>query len=61
VYVSFGDEDARLSDNYIDLLPNQERRIDLLGKTDIKRLQASLRVISLEDSIAPAEAQSQHK
>jgi beta-mannosidase len=51
VYLSFGGEDVRASDNYFDLLPNEERVIELSGSGDLERLRRELRVISLADAL----------
>jgi beta-mannosidase len=50
VYVSFGDLDVKLSDNYFDLLPGKavDIRVDSAAPGD--RLRANLKVVSLTDA-----------
>lgn len=52
VYISFGDEDAHLSDNYFDLLPNQHLKIAVSSKASLEKLQASMRIMSLCDAFS---------
>ncbi|MFZ0744183.1 MAG: glycoside hydrolase family 2 protein [Terracidiphilus sp.] len=58
VYLSFGDLDVQVSDNYFDLLPGEKREITATGKVALDALKAQLRVISLTDAFAanPAAA-----
>lgn len=51
VYVSFGSKDVKLSDNYFNLLPGQERRIVIFGSEAIQQLRSSLKIMSQEDAI----------
>jgi beta-mannosidase len=51
VYVSFDSDDVRLSDNYFDLLPGEERRIVVSGAETIQELQSNLKIMSEEDAI----------
>jgi beta-mannosidase len=55
VSVSFGDLDAKLSDDYFDLLPGQpvEIRVDSAATAD--ELRANLKLVSLTDAFAPAK------
>lgn len=47
VWVSFGDHDARLSDNSFDLLPGQSRRIHIDSKAGLGALRKALRIDDL--------------
>jgi beta-mannosidase len=53
VYVSFGDHDAKFSDNYIDLLPGEPATIVVHSPASLAELQSSMKVISLVDAIEP--------
>jgi beta-mannosidase len=55
VSVSFGDLDAKLSDDYFDLLPGQpvDIRVDSAAAAD--QLRGNLKVVSLTDAFAPAK------
>jgi len=50
VYLSFGDLDAQLSDNYFDLLPGETVEITLTSAASLDALKAQLKVISLTDA-----------
>jgi beta-mannosidase len=50
VYLSFGDLDVELSDNYFDLLPGEESTIHLTSSATLDQLQLALRVVSLSDA-----------
>jgi beta-mannosidase len=56
VYVSFGDADVKVSDNYFDLLPNEPVEIELTSALPIEELQKNLKVMSLADAFAPANS-----
>jgi beta-mannosidase len=53
VYVSFGDQDVKFSDNYVDLLPGESATIDVHSPASLAQLQNSMKVISLVDAIQP--------
>jgi len=53
VYVSFGDHDAKFSDNYIDLLPGDAATIIVHSPASLAELQGSMKVMSLVDAIEP--------
>ncbi len=53
VYVSFGDHDAKFSDNYIDLLPGEPATIVVQSPAGLAELQGSMKVKSLVDAIEP--------
>jgi beta-mannosidase len=50
VYLSFGDLDVKLSDNYFDLLPGETAEIDATSAATLEALKAQLKVISLRDA-----------
>ena len=53
VYISFGDVDAELSDNYFDLLPGQTAEITIKTKANEDALRSRLKVMSLVDALSP--------
>jgi len=55
VYLSFGDLDVPLSDNYFDLLPGETREITVTGAATLDSLKAQMKVISLTDAFAPGD------
>ena len=57
VYVSFGNLDTKLSDNYFDLLPGQAVDLNITCAVSLDELKKNLKVISLTDAFAPHEAQ----
>jgi beta-mannosidase len=50
VYLSFGDLDVKVSDNYFDLLPGETVTITATSNASIDALRAQLRAISLTDA-----------
>jgi beta-mannosidase len=52
VYLSFGELDARISDNYFDLLPGETAEIAVSSTASLDALKAQLKVISLSDAFA---------
>jgi beta-mannosidase len=54
VYLSFGDMDVALSDNYFDLIPGQPVDIAVTNSAPLEQLRGKLKVISLADAFAPA-------
>ena len=52
VYLSFGNLDVQLSDNYFDLLPGETEEITATGAVSLDALKAQLKVISLTDAFA---------
>ena len=50
VYLSFGNLDVKLSDNYFDLLPGETEEITATGAVSLDALKAQLKVISLTDA-----------
>jgi beta-mannosidase len=55
VYVSFGDNEAEISDNYFDLLPNEPITVQVKSKADGDQLRRSLKVRNITDAF-PIEA-----
>jgi beta-mannosidase len=53
VYVSFGDAEVQLSDNYFDLLPGEPVDITASTKLGAEQLRQFLKVISLADAFLP--------
>ncbi len=52
VYLSFGNLDVELSDNYFDLLPGETAEITVNSAASLDELKAQLKVISLADAFA---------
>jgi len=52
VYLSFGNLDVKLSDNYFDLLPGETVEITVTSVSTLDDLKAQLKVISLTDAFA---------
>ena len=50
VYLSFGDLDVNLSDNYFDLLPGETVEIHATTSVPLAELRSKLKVISLSDA-----------
>jgi len=50
VYISFGNLDVSLSDNYFDLLPGDEMVLELKSDADLETLEHAMQVISLTDA-----------
>jgi beta-mannosidase len=55
VYLSFGDLDAKFSDNYIDLLPGETAQIEISSKAPLDQLRQAMKVISLYDAFLPEQ------
>jgi beta-mannosidase len=53
VYVSFGDNDVKSSDNYIDLLPGEPVTITFHSKSSLTELQNSMKVMSVAGAFVP--------
>jgi beta-mannosidase len=54
VYVSFGDMDVQMSDNYFDLLPGEPVTLTLKTSGTMEELNSALRVTSLTEAYKPA-------
>jgi len=52
VHVSFGNVDAKLSDDYFDLLPGEPRDVHIASPAAAEQLRANLKVVSLSDAFA---------
>jgi beta-mannosidase len=52
VYLSFGNLDVKVSDNYFDLLPGETMEITASSAVSLDALKAQLKVISLTDAFA---------
>jgi beta-mannosidase len=52
VYLSFGDLDVQISDNYFDLLPGETAEIKVSSTASLEALKSQLKVISLTDAFA---------
>jgi beta-mannosidase len=50
VYVSFGDNEVEVSDNYFDLLPGEAVTLRLKSKADVDQLRRSLKVLNITDA-----------
>jgi len=56
VFLSFGELDVKLSENYFDLLPGETAEITATGTATLDALKAQLKVISLTDAFAQSGA-----
>jgi beta-mannosidase len=56
VYVTLGDTDGEVSDNYFDLIPGQPVEITIHSKAGIDQLKQALKIVSLVDAFAPFTA-----
>ncbi|GGH17190.1 beta-mannosidase [Silvibacterium dinghuense] len=54
VYVSFGENDATFSDNYVDLLPRTPVTIHVTSGAQLQALKGSMKIQTLADAFAPA-------
>lgn len=55
VYASFGDLDAKISDNYFDLLPSEPAQVHISSSATIEQLRSAIKVMSVADAF-PAKA-----
>ncbi|HKD92782.1 MAG TPA: glycoside hydrolase family 2 protein [Terriglobales bacterium] len=53
VYISFGDLDAKVSDNYFDLLPGKSEAITITSNAPVEQLRNALSVVSLANAFPP--------
>jgi beta-mannosidase len=58
VYLSFGDLDVKVSDNYFDLLPGETVGITATSAASLDALKAQLKVISLTDAFGAGGQQA---
>jgi beta-mannosidase len=54
VYLSFGAIDAKLSDNYFDILPGESVEVTASTNATLEELKAQLKIMSLTDAFAPS-------
>ena len=52
VYISFGDIDVQLSDNYFDLLPKESATVNIKTAAPLEQLRRVLKMVSLTDAFA---------
>jgi beta-mannosidase len=52
VYISFGDIDVQLSDNYFDLLPRESATVNIKTAVPLEQLRRALKIVSLTDASA---------
>jgi beta-mannosidase len=57
-YLSFGNLDVQLSDNYFDLLPGETVEVTATSIVSLDQLKAQLKVISLTDAFAAGDGQA---
>ncbi len=57
VYISFGNTDAKLSDNYFDLLPGQSMDVHVNSNEGMDSLKKSMKVVSLADAFVTDSTQ----
>jgi beta-mannosidase len=50
VYVTFGDLDTFVTDNYFDLLPNEQRTVTVTSSVPLTQLQQAMKVVSIVDA-----------
>lgn len=64
VYLSFGDLDVKVSDNFVDLLPGEMREITANTSAPLDVLKAQLKIVSLTDAftstLGPLSANTAH-
>jgi beta-mannosidase len=56
VYLSFGDLDAKVSENYFDILPGETAEITVSSTATLAAIKGSMNVISLTDAFAAQNA-----
>jgi beta-mannosidase len=54
VYMSYGDLDVRMSDNFFDLLPGEPVAITLKTSSTLDQLKSALKITSLTEAFQPA-------
>jgi beta-mannosidase len=52
VYLSFGDLDVHVSDNYFDLLPGESATITIKSPATLDQIKSGLKIVSLTDAFA---------
>ena len=61
VYISFGNLDVKLSENYFDILPGESVEVTASSSASLDALKAQMKVISLSDAFAASEQSAQVK
>ncbi len=56
VYISFGDVEAKLSDNYVNLVPGESLDIRVDTSKPVEELRSKMKVVSLADALVPEQA-----
>jgi beta-mannosidase len=59
VYLTFGDQDVQVSDNFIDLIPGEAINITVKTSASFEELKKSLTVTSLVDAFVPEGSASE--
>jgi beta-mannosidase len=54
VYLSFGNLDVKVTDNYFDLMPGETKEITATSSASLNELKTQLNVISLTDAFGPS-------
>jgi beta-mannosidase len=57
VYVSFGDLDAKYSDNYFDLIPGEPVEVRISSPSSLEDLKAQMKIVSLVDAFGSRNVQ----
>jgi beta-mannosidase len=58
VYVTLGDLDGKISDNYFDLIPGEPAEITITSTATLAEIQKQLKVVSLTDALATETAKA---
>jgi beta-galactosidase/beta-glucuronidase len=58
VYITLGDLDATLSDNYFDLIPSESVKIDIQGNLTEQQVRDKMKIMSLVDAFPQAGTMS---
>jgi beta-mannosidase len=58
VYLSFGNLDVKVADNYFDLLPGMTTDVTLTSTATLADIKAQMKVISLTDAFGPQAGQA---
>jgi beta-mannosidase len=53
VFVSFGDTGVKLSDNYVDILPNEPVTITVDSKAGLSQLESAMKLMDVADAFVP--------
>jgi beta-mannosidase len=58
VYLSFGDLDVNISDNYFDLLPGEPVTLTLKSSATLDQVRGAMKVISLTEAFNPKDSET---